>query len=101
MSFDPTAERFHRLVKQGRNVLLTGQAGTGCEAAAEGREASSVPSAAGFIRAAYRYACLISIKRAHNFGLWKGLKASLVISMYAILISASVGSRSSFIRLRT
>ena len=29
MSFDPTAERFHRLVKQGRNVLLTGQAGTG------------------------------------------------------------------------
>jgi ATP-dependent DNA helicase PIF1 len=29
MSCDPTAERFHQLVKQGRNVLLTGQAGTG------------------------------------------------------------------------
>ena len=29
MNCDPTAERFHRLVKQGHNVLLTGQAGTG------------------------------------------------------------------------
>jgi DNA replication protein DnaC len=29
MSFDPTAERFLRLVQQGRNILLTGQAGTG------------------------------------------------------------------------